>query len=117
MRRLMVLVGVVAVLGLASCSGDTTTTPTDGETSSSTGGGAGTLTIADIAFSPSSVTAGDGGTLTITNEDSVTHTFTMDDGSVDEEVPGGGSIEVTITAAGPFHCNIHPSMTGTVSLG
>ncbi len=56
----------------------------------------------------------EGGTLEFTNEDGFAHTFTMDDGSVDEEVAGGESATVTISTAGPFHCTIHASMTGTV---
>jgi len=112
-KLIAVLVGTVATMVLAGCSGDpSSATPAGGETAS-----AGTLTIADIAFSPSDVTTGPDGLLTVTNEDEITHTFTMDDGSVDKEVPAGETIQVTVTAAGPFHCSIHPTMTGNVTLG
>ena len=110
-RRLVVAVGALVVLGLASCSGDeTTSVPADDDE-------AGTLTISGSAFVPTSVTAGEDGELTIVNEDDLDHTFTMDDDSLDEEVGAGDTIDVEVTTAGPFHCEIHPSMTGTVSLG
>jgi plastocyanin len=111
-RLIVMVVGAVMVVALAGCSSDTSSaTPSGGQTAS-----AGTLTAVDTSFSPSDVTTGPDGLLTVTNEDSFTHTFTMDDGSVDEQVPAGQSIQVTITAAGPFHCSIHPTMTGNVTL-
>lgn len=124
--RYLIVAGIVAMVGAGACGGeDTTTTPaTDGTTQTETpaatetdAGGAGSLSMSGFAFVPSDVTAGEGGLLAITNEDSAAHTFTMDDGSVDEEVGAGQSVEVTVTAAGSFHCEIHPAMTGTVSLG
>jgi plastocyanin len=107
-------VGAVLLVGLVGCGGGSTTTPPGG--SSASVAPAGTLIAHDIAWNPSEVITGPGGTLTVTNEDSTTHTFTMDDGSVDQDVPAGETIQVTITTAGPFHCKIHSSMTGTVTL-
>jgi plastocyanin len=110
----MVALGLVAMAGFVACGGDSST---PAGSSASTPAGAGVLTISGSTFSPGSVTTGTGGVLTITNEDSFAHTFTMDDGSVDQQIGGGETAEVTVTAAGPFHCTIHPSMTGTVALG
>jgi len=112
-------VGAVLLVSMVGCSGSSTTTTPGGSTSSTsaTVAPAGTLTASGLAWNPSDVTTGPGGLLTVTNEDSTTHTFTMDDGSVDEDVPAGQTIQVTITTAGPFHCKIHSSMTGTVTLG
>ena len=70
--------------------------------------------IVDFAFEPPDVLAGEDGTLTITNEGDSTHTFTMDDGSIDEELEPGATVDVVIGDAGGFHCEIHPTMTGTV---
>ena len=113
-RLIAVVVGAVLAVTLAGCSSSSTsTTPGGGATTAP----AGTLTAANTAFSPSDVTTGPDGLLTVTNEDSFTHTFTMDDGSVDQEIPAGQTIQVTITTAGPFHCSIHTSMTGNVTLG
>jgi plastocyanin len=85
------------------------------------GGGAGlTLTIKGFAFDPDTLSApgGQQATVTITNEDSVTHSFTLDDGGVSRDVPPGQTVEVTVPfpASGTtgFHCKFHPSMTGTL---
>jgi plastocyanin len=106
LARWIVVPGVVAVVA-ASCGGD--------ESSPSDGGSAdATLVASGTAFDPTTITMPEGGTLGFTNEDGVTHTFTMDDESVDIEVAGGESVTVTLSTAGPFHCTIHTSMTGTV---
>jgi plastocyanin len=85
------------------------------------GGGAGlTLTIKGFAFDPDTLSApgGQQATVTITNEDSVTHSFTLDDGGVSRDVPAGQTVELTVpfpdSATAGFHCQFHPSMTGTL---
>ncbi|MEX0983594.1 MAG: cupredoxin domain-containing protein [Actinomycetota bacterium] len=116
-KRLVVAIGL-SMLVAAACGGEgDTSTPAGGGSSSAPSGEAGSLSMSGFAFVPGDVTTGTGGTLSVTNEDSTTHTFTMDDGSVDQQVGAGQTVEVTITAAGSFHCDIHPSMTGAVSLG
>ena len=120
------IVGVVAMaLVLAACSSDDggggTTAATGGTSGDhrATGGGGTTITAEGFAFNPATLRSPRARpTLTITNNDGTTHTFTLDDGSVDQEVPAGESIEVTvnITASTGFHCKIHPSMTGTLEV-
>jgi plastocyanin len=88
------------------------------------GGGDGrgglTLTIKGFAFQPKTLSAPSGqqSTVTITNEDSVTHNFTLDDGGVSRDVPPGQTVEVTVpfpaSGTAGFHCKFHPSMTGTL---
>jgi plastocyanin len=84
------------------------------------GGGGLTITIKDLTFHPDTLSApgGQQATLTITNEDSVTHSFTLDDGAVSRDVPAGQTVEVTVpfpaSATAGFHCKFHPSMTGTL---
>jgi plastocyanin len=103
---------------LAACGGD------DGNGGGTTGGGTAgggggtTVTISGFAYDPSTVQVSGETTLTITNEDDVTHTFTLDDGSVDEEIGGGESVEVTVNVSETtgFHCTIHPQMTGTLEV-
>ena len=83
------------------------------------GAGHGEDRIADLAFEPSTLTVASGSTtITVTNSDTVTHTFTLDDGSVDETIDPGQSVEVTvnITATTGFHCSIHTTMTGTLQV-
>jgi plastocyanin len=124
-RWTRLIVGVFGItLVLAACSGDDggggTTSGTGGGTGSTTGGGGGTtITAEGFAFSPSTLQVPSGETtLTITNNDGATHTFTLDDGSVDQEVAAGESVQVTVnlTASTGFHCKIHPSMTGTLEV-
>lgn len=84
------------------------------------GGQAGaTLGIQDFTFSDTSVAPG--GQVVVDNGDSATHTVTADDGEFDSgEVPGGSTS--TFQAPGEagsydFACEIHPDMTGTLTVG
>ena len=117
----------VLSLVVAACSSDDngggTTATTGGATGSTaaTGGGGGggtTITIAGFAFDPDTITVSGPTEVTVTNEDSATHTFTLDDGSVDETVEPGATVTVTVdvSAATGFHCNIHPQMTGQIEV-
>ena len=62
----------------------------------------------DFAFDPPDVLAGEGGSLAVTNNGETSHTFTMDDGSIDEELAPGESVDVVIGEAGGFHCENPP---------
>ena len=42
------------------------------------------------------------------NEGGTDHTFTMDDGSIDEELAPGATVDVMIAEAGAFHCDDPP---------
>jgi plastocyanin len=118
----------VLSLVVAACSSDDngggTTATTGGATGSTgstaaTGGGGGTtITIAGFAFDPSTITVSGPTEVTITNNDSTTHTFTLDDGSVDQTMDPGATVTVTVdvSAATGFHCNIHPQMTGQIEV-
>jgi len=119
----------VLSLVVAACSSDDngggTTATTGGATGStaatgSTGGGGGgtTITIAGFAFDPDTITVSGPTEVTITNNDSTTHTFTLDDGSVDQTMDPGATETVTVdvSASTGFHCNIHPQMTGQIEV-
>jgi plastocyanin len=145
-RRLVTVVSVVFALGLvlAACSsgngsggssgstggstggsatattGATGTTATTGSTGSSGGSSGGTtITIQNFSFVPGQLAVNGKATITVTNNDSVTHTFTADDGTFDEQVPAGQtiSVKVNITKDTGYHCSIHPTMTGTLTAG
>jgi plastocyanin len=76
-----------------------------------------TVQIARFAFSPGTVTAALGQVIRWTNNDSVRHTVTADDGSwKSSDVEPGGTFEVIPAHAGTYtyHCTIHPFMIGTV---
>lgn len=115
-------VAVVFALGfvLAACGGDDDGgEETGGTTGTETGaGGAVAITIADFAFDPSTISVSGPTEVTITNNDSAAHTFTLDDGSVDQEIAGGESATVTVdvSASTGFVCRFHPDMTGTVEV-
>ncbi|HEX4984188.1 MAG TPA: cupredoxin domain-containing protein, partial [Ilumatobacteraceae bacterium] len=76
------------------------------------------IVISGFAFSED-ITVPVGTTVVVRNDDSAPHTWTADDGAFDSEtIDGGGTFEFTFTEAGTFafHCNIHPSMTGTITV-
>lgn len=83
--------------------------------------GAGTVaaSIKNFAFSPATITAKVGDTVTWTNNDTTTHTVTLDDGSCDGgQVAPGAAVTLKFGAAGTYayHCAIHQSMKGTVTV-
>ncbi|HEY9722042.1 MAG TPA: plastocyanin/azurin family copper-binding protein [Oscillatoriaceae cyanobacterium] len=95
-----------------------------GTTSAATPGPAAmtqSVTIQNFAFSPANVTVMRGGTVTWTNQDSVGHSATSDTaGGFDTGVIAHGNTSpgVTFNTAGTFtyHCSVHPSMHGTVTV-
>ena len=77
------------------------------------------VAIAGFAFSPKDVTVTVGDTVTWTNSDATAHTATADDGSFDTGTIGAnGTGTATFSTAGsfPYHCKIHSSMTGTITV-
>ena len=103
----------------ASTGGSTAATGATAETGGGGGGGGGgkTITIANFAFDPSSLTLSGATDVTVTNNDSAAHTFTADDGSFDVQLDPGATETVNIAASTDFHCSIHPQMTGSVTVG
>jgi plastocyanin len=77
------------------------------------------VAISGFSFSPRNITVTVGDTITWTNSDAQAHTATADDGSFDTGTIGnGGSGSATFATAGtfPYHCKIHASMTGTITV-
>ena len=108
---------VVALMG-AACGGDSNG---DGEAASGDGGGATTLTAAEFAWDPSTLTASAGGSIELVNEDEAKHNLTIEDAGVDEDVDGGQSVTVDLgdVEAGSYEfvCEYHPdTMTGTLEV-
>lgn len=79
------------------------------------------VNIMGFAFNPSSLTISAGDTVTWTNQDSVSHTVTSDTGSEisSSSLSQGSTYSHTFNQAGTFsyHCSIHTSMKGTVTVG
>jgi plastocyanin len=77
------------------------------------------VTIQMFAFTPSNLTAHLGTLVVWTNKDSTAHTTTSDQGFWGSPHIGtGGTYSRTFNQAGTYtyHCAIHPSMHGTVSV-
>ena len=78
----------------------------------------------DIQFDPDSVTVKVGGTVKWTNNESVPHDVTKEDGPGPEFASGKGNMkegdtfEQTFEAAGTVNyvCTVHPNMKGTVKV-
>ena len=118
------ILALVAVLAVA-CGGGTGGGLYGGGSEATTtsapasGGGTGgtQVVMKGTAFDPNTVTIKVGESVTWTNEDSFNHTVTADNGEFESgDLAKGGTFSFTFDKAGtyPYHCGIHPSMTGTV---
>jgi len=117
-RRWMRLLGAlfaVTVLA-AACDGDEATPDENGGSPADSGGA--DLTIVDFSFSPQQLSVTEGQTITVTNIGANSHTFTTDDEAIDESMGVGETVEIPLTgvSSGGFHCEIHPQMTGTLTV-
>jgi plastocyanin len=77
----------------------------------------GAARIVQFAFVPASVDLAVGSRMTWTNDDPTPHTVTADDGTFDsKQLDPGASFSVVLDKAGSYsyHCEIHPTMVGTV---
>jgi plastocyanin len=134
-KMLLVMVAALALVGAACSSSNDTGGPTGttGGTTGSTGSTSGctaanavdlsgddpfTVTIQDFAFDPPCFKAASASTITVDNKDGTTHTFTIEGTQVDVTIDGGQTFNGESGNLAPgsydFHCNIHPTMTGTV---
>jgi plastocyanin len=121
-RMLSAIVLAASALALPACGSSDSAAPaadspvaTEAAEGANAAGGGG-ITIKDFGFSAGSGTAGQ--PITIINDDGPTHTVTADDGSFDVKIAGGETGQITVAAAGTFafHCNIHPSMKGSLTV-
>lgn len=81
-------------------------------------GEGGSVAIENFSYDPASATVATNGFLTWTNKDGAPHTVTFDGGPNCGNMSGGDTETVQFTVAGtyPYHCNIHPDMTGSVEV-
>lgn len=116
-RLVAALAALTLALALGACGDDDDDSASD--TNAPDGGpesGDGTLSVTSFDFSD--VAAPSGGTLEVVNTSGGTHTVTADDGGFDVELPDGETIEVPVPSEPgeyAFHCEIHPSMTATLT--
>jgi plastocyanin len=139
MSRVMTRTGFLAsLLLLAACGGGTATTaPTTavesqapaseapasvaaGPCAPSDATGTVSVTIADFAFNPATVTAKVGDVIAWTNTDSVQHTATIksNESCTTPALAKDVSSGITFSQAGSydFFCKIHPQMTGKIEV-
>ena len=125
-RLARMAIGAIAVVALSACSstGGGASTGTGGGGSApcsvATSAGAVTAAVKDFEFDPATVTAKVGDTITWTNNGAAQHTVTLDDQpSCDTgSITAGSTGSLKFTAAGTyaFHCKIHSSMKGTITI-
>jgi plastocyanin len=103
------LIGILALVALTLGGGLRTANAQEGAA----------VSIVDFAFDPAAVEVPVGATVTWTNTGAAPHTATASDGTFDSgELAPGASFSHTFAAAGtfPYVCQIHPQMTGTVTV-
>ena len=108
-----------AALALTGCSKSSSSPTTPG-----TGANVTIEIVANAgtnSFSPNPASAQAGQTVAWHNVDSTIHAIVADDGSFDtgEIAPDATSNPIAMhsTGAFPYHCSIHPTMTGTLVVG
>jgi plastocyanin len=136
MRRLLGGLAIVALgLGLTACGGndnggavassDSSTTAASSGSSTTSGSSSQhentvNVTASGFAFKPTTATAKAGEVyFEIKNDDNTNHTFTIDGTDVDIHIPGGktGEKETELKAGSyDWHCSIHSSMKGTLTV-
>ncbi|MDD1645686.1 MAG: cupredoxin domain-containing protein [Methanomicrobiales archaeon] len=80
-------------------------------------GGTASVTIQNFAFVPGTLTITRGTTVTWVNQDSAPHTV-VGDAFSSNTLSKGSAYSFTFGNAGTYryHCGIHPSMTGTITV-
>lgn len=128
----LVLLALTA-FGLAACgdngddvgAGDTGTTAASSAADDGYGGSGDSATtegttIVAKDFSLTSITVAPGADVKVDNQGSASHTVTADDGAFDSGTVSGGSSGSFTAPSEPgeysFHCEIHSSMTGTLTV-
>ena len=104
MRSNFLVLGVILILGAVAVSGCTSQSSN-------------TITIQNSSFNPSMLTITAGTTVTWVNKASGTMDVTSDSGLFSSgNLTNGMSYNYTFNQTGsfPYHCAIHPSMTGTI---
>jgi plastocyanin len=78
----------------------------------------GSLEISGFQFG--TTTVGAGGQVSVSNRDGAPHTVTSDDGAFDSGQVAGGGTGAFVAPAQPgtygFHCEIHPDMSGALTV-
>ncbi|MGZ8897765.1 MAG: cupredoxin domain-containing protein [Halobacteriota archaeon] len=87
--------------------------------SSTASPGAQTVVISGFSFQPAALTVQRGASVTWRNDDSVAHRVVSDTNAFSSsDLNQGNTYTHQFSQAGsyPYHCGIHPSMTGTITV-
>ena len=110
--------GTTTARGTSADPSVTTTRPLYGTVAPDGDDAEAEITIEDFSFgAPIEVSTGE--TVTVTNADGAPHTWTAEDGTFDSGTIGGGeTFEYAFDEPGTFafFCEIHPGMTGTITV-
>jgi plastocyanin len=119
LRRIAVTLAALGlVMTLGACGGDDDSSDAGSGDEGPGGSGSADATLDVDAIAYHDVSAPAGGTLEIVNSSGASHTFTANDGAFDESYGADETIEVDVPDEPgdyDFHCEIHPSMTGTLT--
>ena len=111
---ILIIISLIAVVSLSACSSGNGASSTMTSSQPVSGN---SITLANFAFSPPTLTVKVGTTVTWTNNDGTTHIVTSDTGVFNSgNLATNATFSFTFNSAGTFayHCSIHPSMTGRV---
>lgn len=135
MRKVLITLVALLVLGLVACSGKykpdnssepgaTGDTGPTGQTGTAADcvdqtGGEATITISGYAYDPTCLRVSASGSLTIVNEDPSAHSFSVAGGLIDETLDIGDTVKIkSLSELAPgtyaFNCRFHPPMVGTL---
>jgi plastocyanin len=126
MHRLLLGLGIAALaLVTAACSGATAAPATDGPVATAAGGDAITVVAKDLTFQTGaiSVAAGAPVTIVLDNQDGAPHNIAIKDAAGADVFKGEIVSNTKVTYAVPaldagtytFLCEVHPTMTGTIT--
>lgn len=106
MKKMLLVLAVLSILGLVACS------QTLEQSSATDAPDTAAVELKDFAFTPDTVTIKRGGSVTWTNKDSALHTVTSDEFD-SGDLKKGGSFTQTFAKTGNYNvkCTYHPSMT------
>lgn len=121
---LPVIIIILFLFSFTACKSENTPTKTSTssttQTTTQTSVSNFTVTISNFAFSPAQLNINTGDTVTWTNKDGVNHPIVSDMAGMFESgnlAPNATFSNIfTIAGTYKYHCSIHPSMTGTITV-
>jgi plastocyanin len=123
MKKLQLAVLSGALVMMAACGGNSSPAaspspmPSPTPTGSNVSIPVGARTLGSAAYVPNPVTITVGSTVTWTNNDTIPHTSTSDNGVFDSgNMAAGAKFSFTFDTRGtfPYHCTFHPGMVASV---